>query len=268
MVKPFEDAVFALQEGEISEVVKTDFGYHIILLETIQPANIRSLNEVKNDIISTLQLEQAKPLAFQMANEAYEKIINAGSLSGYLQANQDAEIIVTDFFSQDSPPGGITSDPKFLESAFLLKENELSSIIETAQGYAILSADEIKDPEVPELATIKDRVSKDYQEEKAGLAAKQAAQNLIEQLAASESSFAAIAEEAGLELKQSGPLTKAGAPQETDFPPALTQAVFTLSASAPVPEEPELVGNDYYVYNFIERTPPAIPAQRGRSISL
>lgn len=256
MVKPFEDAVFSLQAGEISDVVQTDFGYHIILLEEVQDAKIRSLDEVREEIVSALKMEQARPLAFQIANEAYEKIIGAGSLDAYLSANPDAQVINTEFFSQSTPPAGMTAEPQFLERAFLLKENELSSIVETAMGYAIISATAIKAPEVPELAAIKEKVREDYKTEKAGEAAREAAENLISELKDGKSSFDERAQAAGLEVRQSGLLTKAGTAQDGDFPPALIQSVFRLSANAPLPEEPELIGTDYYVYKFTERKPP------------
>jgi peptidyl-prolyl cis-trans isomerase D len=256
MVKPFEDAVFSLQVGEISDVVQTDFGYHIILLEEIQDAKIRSLDEVRQEIVSALKMEQARPLAFQIANEAYEKIIGAGSLDAYLSANPDTNVINTEFFSQSTPPAGMTAEPQFLESAFLLKENELSSIVETAAGYAIISASAIKAPELPELAAIKENVTEDYKTEKAGEAAREAAEKLISDFKDGKSSFDELAQAAGLEVKQSGLLTKAGTAQDGDFPPSLIQSVFRLSANAPLPEEPELVGTDYYVYKFVERKPP------------
>ncbi len=149
MVKPFEDAVFSLQPGEISEVVQTDFGYHIILLEEIQEAKVRSLEEVREEIVLALKMEQARPLAFQIVNEAYEKIIGAGSLAAYLSANPDTKVVETEFFSRTDPPAGMSADPLFLERAFQLKENELSSIVETSSGYAIISAAAIMPPEVP-----------------------------------------------------------------------------------------------------------------------
>jgi len=57
MVKPFSDAVFAMQVGEISEPVKTQFGYHIIKLNKILPAGFQPFDEVKAGIIDKLELK-------------------------------------------------------------------------------------------------------------------------------------------------------------------------------------------------------------------
>ena len=256
MVQPFEEAVFSMEVGEVSDIVKTDFGYHIILLEEIQQAKIRSLDEVKEQIIGRLKLEQAKPLAFQMVNEAYEKIIAAGSLAAYLSNQPDTTVVETEFFSRNDAPAGMAREPQFLDRAFQLKEGELSSIIETSQGYAILSAVALKEPEVPELADIKAEVLADYRAERAGTAAKEAAQSILEKLQNTEEPFEQVLAAEGIEVSQSGPLTKSGANEKSNFPPSLIQAVFSLSATNPLPEEPQIVGTDYYLYQFNERKPP------------
>ena len=259
MIKPFEDAVFSLQPGEISDVVRTDFGYHIILLEEIQDAKVRSLEEVREEIVSALKMEQARPLAFQIVNEAYEKIIGAGSLAAYLSATPEATVVETQFFSRTDPPAGMSADPEFLERAFLLKENELSSIVETPSGYVIISAAAIMPPEVPQLETIQEKVSEDYISEKAGEAARAAAEKFISDVKGGSESFEELAQAGGLEVSHSGLLTKSGTAENSSFPQSLIQPAFRISAAEPLPEEPAAVENDFYVYSFSERKLPETP---------
>jgi len=59
MVKPFDDAVFAMKKGEFSKVpVKTQFGYHVIYLEDKQPAGTAKFEDIKQQIIAKMRQEQ------------------------------------------------------------------------------------------------------------------------------------------------------------------------------------------------------------------
>lgn len=254
MVKPFEDAVFLLETGGISEVVKTSFGYHIIKLEQTKPALTKPLSEVRDEIISTLQTDQARPLAFQLANEAYEGIIGAGSLNAYLETHKEAPIKTTDFFSRSGAPADLGRDQKFLNAAFSLKEKELSSLIETSRGYAILYADSVKVPAVPELDKVKDRVALDYKREKADEAARQSAESLLQQ-AKSLSSLTGAAEKGGFTVKESGYLEKTQA-QQTQVPQDITEEAFRLTGKEPFPEEVLQSGESLYVIEFSGRKTP------------
>ncbi len=254
MVKPFEDAAFALEAGGISDVVKTTFGYHIIKLEEISPAVTQPFEQVKDSIRTKLQTEQARPLAFQVANEAYEGIIGAGSMSAYLEANPSMTVQETAFFSRSTPPKELAGDQKFLNAAFGLKEKELSSLVETSDGYAIIFAEAVKAPEVPDITSIKDKVTADFKNAKAAENAQERAKAVLQQ-AKDEASLSASAEKNGLVITSSGELSKTD-PENNGLPRNLVESAFKLTAVAPFPEEPLESGNSYYILEFTERKNP------------
>ena len=259
MVKPFDDAVFSMEPGQISEVVKTDFGYHIIKLEEVQLGGVKSLDDARAEIIAQLQLEQARPLAFQMANEAYENIIGAGSLAAYLKQHPEAQLVETGFFKRSDPPSGVTADPAFLDTAFTLQEKELSSILETGDGYVIVSAMALKEPEVPGLEAIRTEVEEDFRAQKAAEKAEEIAAMVISDAQPDGSGFEQALAARGLALETSGKLMKNDPDPQSSFPQSLVPEAFRLSQSAPVSAQPGLVDNNYYVYRFDQRTPPETP---------
>lgn len=77
MVKPFEDATFALKAGEISGLVKSDFGYHIIKLLEVKPSRVLPFDEAREGIVNKLRQQKAADMFAEMAekfsNTVYEQ---------------------------------------------------------------------------------------------------------------------------------------------------------------------------------------------------
>lgn len=77
MVKPFDGAAFQLKPGEISGLVQSDFGFHIIKLLAIKPAKVQALAEVKGEIALKLHMQKAgdkfAELAEKFSNVVYEQ---------------------------------------------------------------------------------------------------------------------------------------------------------------------------------------------------
>lgn len=258
MVPTFDQAVFALQPGQLSDVVKTDFGYHIILLEDIRPAGTRPLEEVRSEIIATLQNRAAEALTFQLANDAYEGIIGAGSLEGYAQAQPESGIRSADFFNRNTAPPVLRDDPQFLAAALRLSKGELSSLIKGQSGYLIFFAEDVREPEVPALEAVRQTAEADYRKFKATEMAAAKAEELLTALRNGKD-LADLARQNGFTAQESGLLGRNQDNGDSDLPPVLLENAFQLSASSPLPEKPVQVGDSYYVYSFVDRVIPGMP---------
>ncbi|MDD2879219.1 MAG: SurA N-terminal domain-containing protein [Rhodoferax sp.] len=120
MVKPFEDAVFAMKKGDISEVVESDFGYHIIQLTDVKTPKQRSFDELRTSIESDLKTQQAQRKYAEFAeiftNTVYEQADSLKPVADKLKL----DIKTVDNVTRQSAPGaiGVLSSDKFLATLF------------------------------------------------------------------------------------------------------------------------------------------------------
>jgi peptidyl-prolyl cis-trans isomerase D len=258
MVKPFADAAYSLAEGEVSGIVETQFGYHIIKLDKIDPAHLKPLAEVREQIIAQLQQEAEKVGPFEQANSAYEGIILSGSLAKYIEKaqeqGQNLPLTITDLFTQLDPPKALLTLPEIVNAGFSLKQGELSSILETSKGYAIVYVAETQPPAPLELAAVKEQVEKDFIDQSSQSLAQKTAESLLESLK-NGADFAEEAKKLGLELQETPFISKNDFSAAT-LPGQIIQESFTLSAATIYPKEIASLNNTYYVVGFKDRQDP------------
>lgn len=120
MVKPFDDAVFAMKKGDISEVVESDFGYHIIKLTDIKTPTQRSFEELRAGIEADLRTQQAQTkfaeAAEAFANGVYEQSDSLKPVADKLKLEIKTATQVT-----RKPAAGVTgvlASEKFLSAIF------------------------------------------------------------------------------------------------------------------------------------------------------
>jgi peptidyl-prolyl cis-trans isomerase D len=120
MVKPFEDAAFALQKGDISQIVESDFGYHIILLTDIKQAQVPSFESMRPQLEADLRKQQAQrqfaELAETFSNSVYEQSDSLSPVAERLKLSVQKASSLT----RTPTPAmqGVLNNPKLLQAIF------------------------------------------------------------------------------------------------------------------------------------------------------
>ncbi|MGI4847941.1 MAG: SurA N-terminal domain-containing protein [Janthinobacterium lividum] len=144
MTKPFEDAAFKLKQGEISDVVVSDYGYHIIELTAIKPAMVPTLAEVKSDIAAEIKKQMAAKqytqTAEQFSNMVYEQADSLKPVVDKLGLKVVTQDGVTRRPGAALAGNNIVSNPKFLAALFtddVLKNKHNTEAIEVAPSTLV-----------------------------------------------------------------------------------------------------------------------------------
>jgi peptidyl-prolyl cis-trans isomerase D len=143
MVKPFEDVAFQLKKGEISNVVQSDFGFHIIQLTDIKPASVKSLDEVKGEIVAEIKKQQAakkySELAELFTNTVYEQADSLKPAADKLKLKIETASNVTRT-PNSNQPNALINNPKFLQALFsddAIKNKRNTEAIEVAPNTLV-----------------------------------------------------------------------------------------------------------------------------------
>ncbi len=229
----YAKAAMALNPGQTSDLVKSQFGYHIIQTIKKDSAHTKSIAEVKDTIMPAL--EQQKSASTQ---QNFAQQLAAEAKSG-MQKTADAhglKLVTTDYVAKDGVIGSLADGSGVLAQAFSTAKGAPPATASTGEGYAVFVVDDVKAAHAPDFASFKPTVLNDFRDQNAPTILNNQLTKLADR-AKVLNDLKKAADEAKIPLKSSEFVTRDGQVPEVGSMAGPASVAFTMpkgSISAPL----------------------------------
>ena len=162
-VPEFDKMAFSLAPGQTSDLVKTQFGYHILQTEEKKTAHLQPVSEVKAQIVPVLEQQKAgaaeQSFAQQLATEAQKNGIDKTAAAHNLKA------VTTDYVAKDGVIPTLADSSALLAQAFGVAKGAAPATVSTGDGWAVFQVLDTKAAHAPDFATYRQHILDDFREQ-------------------------------------------------------------------------------------------------------
>jgi peptidyl-prolyl cis-trans isomerase D len=211
MVPEFEKATFALKPNAISDVVSTNYGFHIVQVMEKEEGRQRPLEEVKSQIVANLKSQMVSDRMQALADQARAELVKApqnaqqiASKLGLLFANVDR------FRPGDTIPE-LGTDPQLGGAIASMQKGSVSQVAQSGEKLVVAVVTNVNPPRPAEFAEAESQVRTRYNQEKAVQFASEKANKAAEVAKTNGGDLKAAAKVVGLEVKTTEPFNRTGA---------------------------------------------------------
>ena len=202
-VPEFEKAAFSLPKGDVSDLIKTQYGFHIIKILDKETAHTKPFEEVKDSIRGPLQLQKVDQQAASVADKMSSQIRQSNKVTLDELAQQDhLSVAETRPVAANDPVLELGNSQDIKDQIVRLRSGELSTPIRTDRGYVVLSLKQVIPAHPGTLEEVREKVIADIKQQKSTQLARAKADDLVKRVKAGEK-FDTAAKAIGLDPKMS-----------------------------------------------------------------
>jgi peptidyl-prolyl cis-trans isomerase D len=253
MIRPFESEAFKLKKGEISGIIRTNSGFHIIKVEDIKKGKVKSLKEVSSDIEREIKKEKSKDYTEELARRCFNKIYKSKDIEKCAIPGKTI-INESEYFSYGGDINGIRDKGSIAKIAFTLKKNSISGIMETKDGFFIVKLLDKKKARVPSLKEIRNRIITSYLNMESLKIAEQEARKSLELLKSGKTNLTEIAKKYDIKIEETGLFSRSnGYIPNIGISSAIENEVFSLKKGNKYPSNIFKVGGYFYLVEVYQK---------------
>ena len=199
-VPEFEKAAFSQPKGQIGDLVKSSYGFHIMRVDDRQDAHMKTPDEVKDQIEPLLKQQKAQQIAQRQA----EALLNQARTGGLdaAAAAKGVPIITSDFVGRKDLLPGLGPATQFMDAVFGATEKSPPDMAPVSQGFAVFQLLAVKPPSTPSFEEIRTKLEDEFKNERSSNLLSQKTQELSDRAKASHD-LKKAAKELGATVKTS-----------------------------------------------------------------